>query len=227
MVIDTELLKHICYFEGCTPAELQWIKHYLSKKEVREGGIVVLQGDLCDTLYFVVSGAVKVYKTSINGKEQILHIAQKWESIGDIGIFDGEPAPASMVAITPTILYRIKKSDLHTVLRKSPQVVTNALKALATRVRRDSRLVEELSFDQVINRVARQLLKHMEWETGAGIRLTQQDIANMVGSSREMVNKSLRYMEDRKALRTTRKGIEIIDKEILKNIAETPALQEK
>jgi CRP-like cAMP-binding protein len=81
-------------------------------------------------------------------------------------------------------------------------------------------LVEELSFGQVINRVARLLLQYMEWETGSGIRLTQQDMANMVGSSREMVNKSLRYMEDQKALRTTRKGIEIIDGKILEDIAQ-------
>lgn len=223
MGIDTGLLKHLSYFEGCSPAELQCIKQYLSKKEVNKGQIVVRQGDPCDTLSLVVSGVVKVYKTSADGKQQILHIAQKGETFGDIGIFDGGPAPASMVAITSALLYQIKKNDLHAILRKSPTVVMNALRVLAARVRRDSRLVEELSFDQVSNRVARLLLKYMEWETGSGIRLTQQDMANMVGASREMVNKSLKYMEDRKALRTARKGIEIIDRKILGEIAESPA----
>jgi CRP/FNR family transcriptional regulator len=227
MGIETEQLKHLCYFEGCNPAELQWIKQYLVKKEVKEGEIIVLQGDPSHSLYFVVLGAIKVYKTSFNGRQQILHIARKGESIGDIGIFDGGPAPASMVAVTPTVLYKINKIDLQTVLRKSPVVVTNALRALAERVRRDARLVEELSFNQVSNRVARLLLEYVAWETGTGIRLTQQDMANMVGSSREMVNKSLRYLEDRKALRTTRKGIEIIDRKILEQIAETPAMTEK
>ena len=227
MAIETEELKQLCYFEGCPASELQWIKQYLVKKEAREGEVIALQGDPSHTLYFVVSGAIKVYKTSFNGRQQILHIAQKGESIGDIGIFDNGPAPASMVAVTPTLLYKINKNDLQTVLRKSPVVVTNALRALAERVRRDARLVEELSFNQVINRVARLLLNYVEWETGAGIRLTQQDMANMVGSSREMVNKSLRYMEDRKALRTTRKGIEIIDRKILEGIAETPAMIER
>jgi CRP/FNR family cyclic AMP-dependent transcriptional regulator len=227
MAIETECLKHLCYFEGCTAAELQWIKQYVVKKELKEGEVVVFQGDPCSALHFVVSGAIKVYKTSFNGREQILHIAQKGESIGDIGIFDGGPAPASMAAITPTILYQIKKNDLQSVLRKYPIVVTNALKALAERVRRDARLVEELSFNQVSNRVARLLLNYVEWETGTGIRLTQQDMANMVGSSREMVNKSLRYMEDRSALRTTRKGIEILDRKILEGIAETPPMIEK
>jgi CRP-like cAMP-binding protein len=227
MTIDTEILKHLCYFEGCTPAELQWIKQYLAKRDVKEGETIVFQGDPCSALYFVVSGAIKVYKASFNGRQQILHIAQKSESIGDIGIFDGGPAPASMVAITATTLYQIKRNDLQTVLRKSTVVVTNALRALAERVRRDARLVEELSFNQVINRVARLLLTYVEWETGTGVRLTQQDMANMVGSSREMVNKSLRYMEDRSALRTTRKGIEIMDRKILEGIADTPAMIEK
>jgi CRP/FNR family transcriptional regulator, cyclic AMP receptor protein len=219
-MIDTETLKHICYFEGCNPAELQAIKPYVSKKDVKKREAIVFQGDASDTLYFVVSGAIKVYKTSIDGKEQILHIAQKGESVGDIAIFDRGPAPASMVAITPTVLYQIRRKELDTVIRKCPSVALNALKALAERVRRDSRLVEELSFGQVINRVARLLLNYMEWETGTGVRLTQQDMANMVGSSREMVNKSLRYMEDQKALRTTRKGIEILDGKILENIAQ-------
>jgi CRP-like cAMP-binding protein len=88
-------------------------------------------------------------------------------------------------------------------------------------------LVEELSFGQVVNRVARLLLKYMELEVGSGIRLTQQDMANMVGSSREMVNKSLRYMEDQKALRTTRKGIEILDARMLGNIAQAIGVQPK
>jgi len=219
-MIDQEVLKRICYFEGCSPAELQGIKQHITRKDVKKREAVVFQGDPCDTLYFVAAGAIKVYKTSVDGKEQILHIAQKGESFGDIGIFDGGPAPASMVAITATTLYQIRRKDLDTVIRKYPKVAINALRALAMRVRRDSRLVEELSFGQVINRVARLLLKYMEWETGSGIRLTQQDMANMVGSSREMVNKSLRYMEDQKALRTTRKGIEIIDGRILESIAQ-------
>lgn len=226
-MIETEQLKRLCYFEGCSPSELQWIKQYVLTKEVKEGQVVARQGDPSETLYFVVSGAVKVYKTSVDGKEQILHIAQKGESFGDIGIFDNGPAPASMAALTPTLLYQVRKNDLHAILRKCPTVAMNALRALAERVRRDSRLVEELSFGQVMNRVARLLLKYMEWETGSGIRLTQQDMANMVGSSREMVNKSLRYMEDREALRTTRKGIQIINRRILENIAEAPAVHEK
>ena len=77
-----------------------------------------------------------------------------------------------MVAITATTLYQIKKEDLDSVIRKYPKVALNALRALATRVRRDSRLVEELSFGQVVNRVARLLLKYMEWETRSGIRLS-------------------------------------------------------
>ena len=227
MGIDTELLKNLSYFEGCSPAELRWIKPYVFRKDVRESQVIVRQGDLCDTLSFVISGAVKVYKTSISGRQQILHIAQKGESFGEIGLFDDGPAPATMAAITPTILCQIKKDDLYRVLRKCPRVVTNALRVLAGRVRRDSRLVEELSFGQVINRVARLLLKYVEWETGSGIRLTQQDMANMVGSSREMVNKSLRYLEDRKALRTTRKGIEIMDRTLLEDIAEVPPAHDR
>ncbi len=221
MTVEIQNVQHIDYFKNCTDDELDYIQHYLGEKKYEKSEMIMLQGSVPDYLFFVVSGAVKVYKTSEDGKEQILHITPKGDSFGDIGIFDGGTVPATMMAMTPTTLYYIQKDDLHMILQKFPKVALNALRALAIRVRRDSRLVEELSFTQVINRVAGMLLKYIEWEAEAGIHLTQQDMANMVGTSREMVNKSIKYMEDRGAIRTTRKGIDILDQELLTEIAHT------
>ncbi len=221
MSVDIEYLKSIDYFKDCSEDELDYIKRYLGEKKYSKGELIMMQGSPPDYLYFVVSGAVKVYKTSEDGKEQVLHITPRGDSFGDIGIFDAGPVPAAMMAMTPTLLYYIQKDDLYMILQKFPKVALNALRALAIRVRRDSRLVEELSFTQVINRVAGLLRKYIEWEAEAGIHLTQQDMANMVGTSREMVNKSIKYMEDRGAIRTTRRGIDILDKDLLKEIAHT------
>lgn len=220
-MITIENIKLIDYFNNCSDEELDDMKHYLGEKTYEKGEMVVMQGSAPDYLYFVVSGTVKVYKTSEDGKEQVLHITPRGDSFGDIGMFDGGANPAAIMALTPTLLYYIQKEDLYTILQKYPKVALNALRALAVRVRRDSRLVEELSFTQVINRVASLLRKYIEWEAETGIHLTQQDMANMVGTSREMVNKSIKYMEERGAIRTTRRGIDILDKNLLEEIAHT------
>jgi len=159
-----------------------------------------------------------VYKISADGKQQILNIATAGESLNDVSTFDQSPNAANMVTMTPALLYGIKKSDLSAILLKYPQVALNALKVLAGRVRRDSLLVETLSFNQVIGRLAKVLLKYYGEKKLIGVKLTQQDLADMIGTSREMVNKSLKMMESNSAIRLQRNGIEILNKEALEGM---------
>ncbi len=179
----------------------------------------MIEGHWCDYLYFVISGVVKIYKTSYDGRQQILHIARFGDSLNDVSTFDKSPNAASMLAMTPVLLYGIKKTDLDTILFKYPKVAENACRILASRIRRDSDLIEVISLHQVVNRIANALLKYFGDQIEFGLRFTQQDIADMVGTSREMVNKSLKEMEERKAIKIERNGIIILNKEILEKIA--------
>ncbi len=216
MSVDLETLKSINYFEGLKPAELEFIKGYISEKAVAKGEIFLQQGQPSDYLFFVVSGLVKVYKTSLNGKEQILHIAPPGDSLNDVSTFDGAPSAASMLAMTPVHLYAIRKDDLNLILCNPPRIYMNIIKALAKRVRRDSNLVEELSFSQVLARLAKLLLgTYAGEEATVGLYLTQQEMANMIGSTREGVNRSLKVMEDRGAIRLSRHRVVVLDKKIL------------
>jgi len=218
MAIQSELLKHIHYFSGLSLAELDSIKKLLSPKTAEKGEIFLLEGDWSDFLYFLISGVVKVYKTSADGKEQILHIATWGESLNDVSTFDGGPNAASMLAMTPILLYMIKKNDLGTLFHDHPQVALNTIKALANRVRRDSTLVKDLSFTHVTGRLAKMLLQYAGAEAHAWPRLTQRDMAAMVGTTREVVNRSLRTLEENGAIRLERHGIVIINKEALEEI---------
>lgn len=196
MTIELALLKHVLYFSGLSLDELEAVKEFIVlEKTAEKGEIFLFEGVWSDFLYFLISGMVKVYKTSAEGKEQILHIAPPGESLNDVSTFDGGSNAASMLAMTPVLLYGIKKSDLATLFQNHPQVALNAVKVLAGRVRRDSSLVEELSSGQVINRLAKMLLKYAGAQTDTGLRLTQQDMAAMVGTAREMVNRSLKVLE--------------------------------
>ena len=215
IAIDFDVVKSINYFAGLTYEDIESVKQHLSPKMVQKGEIFLLEGDWSDSLYFVISGVVKVYKISADGKQQILNIATSGESVNDVSSFDKSPNAANIVTMTPTLLYGIKKSTLSSIMLKYPQVALNALKVLAGRVRRDSLLVETLSFNQVIGRLANMLLKYYGEEKIVGIKLTQQDMADMIGTSREMVNKSLKIMENNGAIRLQRNGIEILNKEAL------------
>jgi CRP-like cAMP-binding protein len=222
MAIEIEFLKSIPYFEGLSPVELESISRSIFEKKVERGEIVLYEGESARALYFVVSGAVKVFKTSTEGKEQILSIVRPGESFNDVPVFDDGPNPASVQAMGPIILYELRKSELSTLLQKHPQIATNTIKVLAEQVRSLVTLVEDLSFRHVIGRVARILLEHGGDGASPGQRLTQQEMAAMAGSAREVIGRSLKTLEEEGIIRMERHRIIIANKEALKEMVESP-----
>lgn len=227
IIIESDILSQIDYFIGVGPEELESIKRYISPKTVQRGEIFLLEGDWTDSLYFVISGVVKIYKISTEGKQQTLNIATTGDSLNDVSTFDQGYNAANQLAMTPTLLYGIKKSDVATILSKYPQVALNALTVLASKVRRDSLLVETLSFNQVTGRLAKTLLKYYVEKKIVGVKLTQQDMADMIGTSREMVNKSLKIMENNSAIKLKRDGIDVINKKALEDMTVIHATPER
>jgi len=220
MVVELESLKTINYFTGLENSDLESILPYISEKCVSKGEILLREGEWSDYLYFLMAGLVKVYKTSQNGKEQILHIAPPGESVNDVSTFDGGTNQASLLAMTPVLLYSIRKEDLKNILEAHPAVYINILKALAYRIRRDSNLVEELSSTQVMGRLAKLLMgKYAGEEATVGLWLTQQDMASMIGTCREVVNRSLKIMEEKGAIRLGRHRVIVLKKDILAEMA--------
>jgi CRP-like cAMP-binding protein len=223
MAVQLEFLKNILYFSNLGLAELESIRKLVFEKPADRAEMVLLEGESATNLYFVAAGVVKVFKTSAEGKEQILSIVRPGESFNDIPIFDGGPNPVSARAMGPVLLYGIKKHDMETILRNHPHIALNVIKVLASRVRHLVSLVEDLSFKHVIGRVAKILLEHIGGEIGHGPRLTQQEMAAMAGTAREVVGRSLKALEEEGAIKLDRHRIIIIDKEALKEIMETPS----
>lgn len=224
MAIDIELLQSAAYFSGMDAAELESIKSHIQETRVQKGKYFLSEGEYSDYLYFIVSGLVKVYKTSSSGKEQVLHIAPPGDSLNDVSLFDGGPTAASMVALTPVVLYAIRKDDIIKLLQKKPHMMMNVIKSLAQRIRRDSNLVEDISSTQVLQRLAKLFVgRYGGEEITAGLTLTQKDIASLVGSSREMVNRSLKVLEEMGGIRLSRRKVIVLDKEVLYRTAENTA----
>ena len=223
MAVQLELLKSILYFSDLGLAELESIRRLVFEKTADRAEIVSLEGESAANLYFVASGVVKMFKTSAEGKEQILSIVRPGESFNDIPIFDGGPNPVSARAMGPVLLYGIKRNDMEAILRDHPHIVLNVIKVLARRVRHLVSLVEDLSFKHVISRVARILFEHIGEKKGPGPRLTQQEMAAMAGTAREVVGRSLKTLEDEGAIKLDRHRIIITDKEALKEIMGAPS----
>jgi CRP/FNR family transcriptional regulator, cyclic AMP receptor protein len=220
MTIDATFLKSIPYFSVMNPVELETIKPLFSEKTVQRGEVILREGEVSDTLFFVEGGAVKVFKTSAQGKEQILSIARPGEALNDIPVFDSGTNPVNAQALGPVTLVSIKQDKLQGILRQYPNVALNTNKVLAQRMRQLVTLVEDLSFRHVLGRVTKILLTHSGDGVGNTDHLTQQEMAAMAGTAREVVARSLKSLEEQGLIRLERHRIVIADKKALEEIVE-------
>jgi len=220
MAVQSEFLKGIPYFSNLGTSELESIRKLIFEQSVGRAEMVLLEGEPATNLYFVASGVVKMFKTSTTGKEQTLRIVRPGDSFNDVAIFDGGSNPASARAMSQVIIYGIKKNDMENILSEHTQVTLNVIKVLARRVRDLVSLVEDLSFKHVIGRVAKILIEHIGREMENRPRLTQEEMAAMAGTAREVVGRSLKALEEEGAIKFDRHRIIIKNKETLKKIME-------
>ena len=219
MAVQVERLKSIPYFGGLSAAELESIKALVFEIEAERGELLLLEGEPSEALYFVVSGAVKVFKTSPDGKEQILQIMRPGEAFNEVPVFDGGLNLASAQSMGPVVIYGIKKENLEAILRNHSKVALNAVRVLSQKLRHVVSLVEDLSFRHVNARVAKILLEYASDGSGAGEKLTQQEMAAIAGTAREMIGRSLKELMDEGIIKLERHRIVIADKEALKKMA--------
>jgi CRP/FNR family transcriptional regulator len=219
MAIQLELIKSIPYFSGLSSAELDSVKVLISERQGERGEFILLEGDPADALYFVISGVVKIFKTSSEGKEQILQLIRPGESFNDVPIFDGGPNLASAQAMGPVVLYSIKNSDMRGILRNHPQVALNVAQILSQKLRNLVSLVEDLSFKHVTARLAKILLEYAGDGSAPRQRLTQQEMAAIAGTAREIIGRSLKELEGEGVIRMDHHRIVITDKEALRRMA--------
>ncbi len=217
-----EFLSTIAYFHGLNEDELESVKPLAFEKRYERGDIIIYEGDEASAIYFVKSGAVKIFKTSIEGKEQILSIVRPGDTFNDVAVFDEGVNPASAQAMGEVVLYELGQSELDALIQNHPKIAHNTIKVLAEQVRRLVTLVEDLSFRHVIGRVAKILLEYASSESGTGPRLTQQEMAAMAGSAREVVGRSLKALEEEGLIKLNRQKVTITDKEALREMVEEP-----
>ncbi len=220
MSVPLEFLKQVPYFAGLSGAELERIRPLVGSRSFERGDVILLEGEPCEAIYFVKTGRVKVFKTSPEGKEQVLRIMKMGDTFNEVPVFDDGLNPASAEALDPTGLYLICAEDMQYLMRELPAVSRNVIRILASRLRHMVELVEDLSFRHVTGRVAKILLQHAhDSATDGGSRLTQQQMATMAGTAREMVGRALKGLEQAGAIRMDKGRIAILNRDVLERLS--------
>lgn len=220
MTAKTDFLAKAPLFSGLRQARLEAIAARIFEKNFARGEMVLTEGSPVEALYVVAEGVVKTFKTSSDGKEQIIALMRPGDSFDDVPLLDHEPAPLSAQALGPVKLYGLRRADMELLLKQHPELAHSMLRLRAKRIRELIAVVEDLSFRSVAGRVARILLENAGSPSQLGPRLTQRDMAAMAGTAREVVGRSLKYLEEEGLVRMEDHRLVITDKAKLERMVE-------
>jgi len=213
-----DVLRQSPYFTALDDAALAAIAREVRPREAQAGEHILTEGEPCHGLYFVLRGQVRLVKTAADGREHVLRVLGPGATFNDIAVFDGGPNSDSAVAVGPTRIGYVPTATMQRLIERHPQIARDALKLLSQRQRSLGHVVEDLALRDVTARVARLLLgcigTHGDIIEKAGFacaRITHQEIATMVGSVREVVQRALKELERDGAIALERSHIDIID----------------
>ncbi|MGH9825027.1 MAG: Crp/Fnr family transcriptional regulator [Blastocatellia bacterium] len=203
-----EALKQTELFGDLADSELGALAARAVERRLNPGELLFVAGDKAKGLYVVVEGAVRAFRESVEGREQVIHVERAGTTIAEVPIFDDGAYPSTVAAEEETLVLFIDKHDVRRLILEHPKIGLAALKLLSGRLRRCAELVEALSLREVDQRLARFLLNEM---TSRGVRgqggirvdlvLTNQQIAARIGTVREVVSRALTRLQQNGLIR--------------------------
>ena len=192
------VLRNVPLFSGLDETELERLSRVATRRRAWRGDQVVRAGESADALLILLTGRAKVTYFDEEGREIILAWLGPGEFFGEMGLIDGSPRSASVVAVEPCELLAIGKSEFQRCMQENFQVAQKLMQILVRRLREADRNIESLALLDVYGRVASLLLDMSEDENGKRVvrqKISKQDMARMIGASREMVSKVMRDLE--------------------------------
>ncbi|MCL2656877.1 MAG: cyclic nucleotide-binding domain-containing protein [Betaproteobacteria bacterium] len=213
--VSITALRTFPIFQGLSEEKLMPVARCAVMRRVPRGSTVVNAGDRTDYVYFVLTGSLKVLVSDEDGREVILTMMGQGELFGEMGVIDEEPRSATVVAVAPADLVTISKADFRRILQENFEVSLHLMRNLARRLRVADRKIESLALMDVYGRVARLLLDMAAEEGGGRVvkrKISKQDIAKMIGASREMVSRVMKDLHTRGLIQETDDGIVLCEK---------------
>jgi CRP/FNR family transcriptional regulator, cyclic AMP receptor protein len=205
-------------FQGVDPLSVQALRAALEPVSFPRAHVIFAEGEPGDRLYIILSGKVKIGRKSTDGRENLLAVFGPSDMFGELSIFDPGPRTSTATTVTEVSAVSMDRAALREWLTKRPEIAEQLLRVIARRLRRTNNMLADLIFTDVPGRVAKALLQlaHDFGTQEAGMLrvthdLTQEEIAQLVGASRETVNKALADFAHRGWLRLEGKSVLILE----------------
>lgn len=196
------VLEKTALLSSLSQPELQMLAARTVRKLFSAGELLFSEGEPCIGLQIITRGKVRIFKTSVSGREQVLAMNGPGESIAEVPVFDGGPYPASAMATEETEIAFISRHDFNAFCLEHPEVSIKVLSVVGSRLRQLVAIIEELSFTTIRQRLISTLLKLAQSEgkkTDLGIELelpmTHQELANQLGTVRELISRNLMRLQ--------------------------------
>ncbi len=219
-------LRQTALFGGLGQGELQALAERALEVRLAKGEVLFVAGDEARGLYVIAEGAVRAFRESLDGREQVIHVERQGATIAELPVFDDGAYPSTVAAEEDSVLLFIDKRDVKRLFVEYPQIGLAALKLLAARLRRSAQLIEELSLHEVDQRLAGLLLgearaRGARAEGGLSVELvlTNAQIAARIGTVREVVSRAFGRLQHNGLISTNGRRVTIIDEEALQAYA--------
>lgn len=196
--IHVGILRNVPLFAVLEEPQLHALASVMSRKSAPKNRTIIKAGDPTDSLYIVIAGRTKVQMSDDEGKEVILSVLGPGDFFGEMGLLDGAPRAASVVTLEQSEFVSVSKEDFNKLLKDNFEMAMVIMRGLCKRLREADRKIESLALLDVYGRVARVLLEFSEDVDGHKVvkgKLPRQDIAKMIGASREMVSRVMKGLE--------------------------------
>jgi CRP-like cAMP-binding protein len=186
-----ELLANTKFFEDVDQAVLRGITAHSQERSLVRGDVLFQEGDAPDALYVVLRGRVAVANKSVDGRESVLALMERGDLFGEMGMLDGMPRSAGARALEASSVLRVPYEPVVTLLRADPALLWGVVRLLSIRLRNMDEALADSVFLDVTGRTAKRLLELSDGKDEFDLPVTQEELAGMVGASRERVNKAI------------------------------------
>jgi len=214
MLSNLELIRRVPLFALLTNSQAEAVAAAVTKRRCRRGEVIVEQGEKSDTLYIILTGRVRVVTADKRGREVILATLHPGDYIGEMSLIDNDPHSATCRAEVQTDMLTLGRAEFARCLPENSSMAYAIMKGLVQRLRAADRKIESLALMDVYGRVARALLEFGQADRDGNRvireKLSRQDIAKMVGASREMVSRVMKDLEERGFIEVRADGATVV-----------------
>jgi len=190
-VVDPDLLSTVEFFKDFEGEALNDLVAAAERRSFNRGGVLFTEGDDGTELFVVSSGRIAIANRSVDGRESVMALMERGDLFGEMSLFDGLPRSAEARALEPSDVLAIPFAPLRDIYKAKPELLWNVVEMLAVRLRNTDEQLADSVFLDVTGRTAKRLLELAGEEDEFSLPITQEELAGMVGASRERVNKAI------------------------------------